>query len=104
MIRNTLSRRTFIGGAAVGAGLLVLPIRVFGANARLNVGCIGAGGKGGSDVSGVAGAGANIVALCDVDKKRAESGKRRGQRGTQPHLRSLWGRLRRPTTWHRIRD
>ena len=36
---------------------------------KLNVACIGVGGKGGGDVNGVAGE--NIVALCDVDDKQA---------------------------------
>jgi len=36
----------------------------------VNVGCIGIGGKGSSDVSGAAGAGGNILALCDVDENR----------------------------------
>ncbi|MFP6854986.1 MAG: Gfo/Idh/MocA family oxidoreductase, partial [Opitutales bacterium] len=41
------------------------------ANERVNVAGIGVGGKGASDVAGVAQHGANIVALCDVDKQRA---------------------------------
>ncbi len=39
-------------------------------NEKLNIAAIGAGGKGASDISGVASE--NIVALCDVDEKRAE--------------------------------
>ena len=39
-------------------------------NEKLNIAAIGAGGKGASDISGVATE--NIVALCDVDEKRAE--------------------------------
>ena len=39
------------------------------ANEKLNVGCIGCGGKGYSDIQGVASE--NIVALCDVDESRA---------------------------------
>lgn len=39
---------------------------------RLNVAGIGVGGRGASDVNGIAKAGANIVALCDVDWKYAE--------------------------------
>ena len=37
----------------------------------MNVAGIGAGGKGSSDISGSAGHGANIVALCDTDDNRA---------------------------------
>lgn len=54
-----------------------VPKSVFGANGRLRVACIGIGGKGYSDVSGVAGAGADIVALCDVhDKRRVRNGSK----------------------------
>jgi predicted dehydrogenase len=38
-------------------------------NEKLNVACIGAGGKGNEDIKGVSGE--NIVALCDVDRERA---------------------------------
>ena len=38
-------------------------------NEKLNVGCVGCGGKGYSDIQGVASE--NIVALCDVDDNRA---------------------------------
>ncbi|MFO7902030.1 MAG: Gfo/Idh/MocA family oxidoreductase [Pirellulaceae bacterium] len=41
------------------------------ANGKLNVACIGVGGRGGANVGGVSGE--NIVALCDVDEKRAGS-------------------------------
>ncbi len=41
------------------------------ANERVNHAAIGAGGMGGGDVNSIAGKGANIVALCDVDEKRA---------------------------------
>ena len=72
MSQTRITRRTFVSFSAAGAGLLALPSRtVLGANDRLNVAGIGVGGKGASDVSGSAGAGCNIVALCDVDQKRA---------------------------------
>ena len=66
-----ITRRTFVGGTAAVAAAGVFPGRVLGANDRLNVAGIGVGGKGASDVTGAAGAGCNIVALCDVDQKRA---------------------------------
>jgi predicted dehydrogenase len=42
-----------------------------GPNDRLNIGIIGAGGQGGSNLGNVARLGENIVALCDVDDRRA---------------------------------
>ena len=66
------SRRHFLGAAASTAfAFQFVPGRVWGANERVNVAGIGAGGKGASDIAGAAKYGANIVALCDVDKKRA---------------------------------
>ena len=72
-MRSTrLTRRTFVGSAAASAfAFTFLPSRVFGANERLNVAGIGVGGKGAGDVRDIAEAGANIVALCDVDENRA---------------------------------
>jgi hypothetical protein len=37
-------------------------------NSRINVACIGVGGKGGSDTDSAFNLGGNIVALCDVDE------------------------------------
>ena len=65
-----LSRRRFVQAAAAAAPLtfmLSLPRRVLGANERLNVACIGVGGRGGEDMDGVAGE--NVVAICDVDDR-----------------------------------
>ena len=88
-----ITRRTFIGGTA--AGLTILSARALGAkdpdkkpkkpakpkgislkkklppNERLNIACVGCGGKGKSDVAAVTNH--NIVALCDVDDKEAAS-------------------------------
>jgi len=71
-----LSRRRFIGtdvGSTVGVGTLPTlwdSQRVLGANNRLNIGAIGVGGRGWSDLQGVASE--NIVAVCDVDSNRLE--------------------------------
>src|SRR6476646_5113111 len=71
---SKLPRRRFLKSslaltAAAGAGLpLVWTSRVRGANERLNIGVIGVGGRGASDMAAVAGE--NIVALCDVDENR----------------------------------
>ncbi len=72
---RTINRREFITTASLGAaGLLALPSLAAAAAPRqgsivrgrkLNIACVGCGGKGRSDVASVAGE--NIVALCDVD-------------------------------------
>ena len=69
---NTLTRRQFLSRttAAVGTATLAFPYvgNVLGANDRINVACIGVGGKGDSDSSDAKKCGGNIVAICDVDK------------------------------------
>ena len=64
-----ITRRAFLHKAALsGTGLIILAnsrsARSFQANEKLNIACIGIGGRGAADVNGVAGE--NIVALCDV--------------------------------------
>jgi predicted dehydrogenase len=70
-----LNRRDFLRSAAFsGAGLVILSdsrlVRGTQANEKLNVACIGIGGRGAADVNGV-GETENIIALCDVDEKHA---------------------------------
>jgi len=69
----TVSRRAFLRTAtlATGAASLGVPNLFFawGANNKLNVAQIGAGGKGRSDTDHCATE--NIVALCDVDERQA---------------------------------
>jgi predicted dehydrogenase len=58
--------------AALGAGFwLGTAPKAYSAspNEKLNVACIGVGGRGGANVSGVSGE--NVVAVCDVDQQRA---------------------------------
>jgi hypothetical protein len=66
-----LSRRNFIKRTTLtaGAAAMYFPYvgNVLGANDRINVACIGVGGKGASDSQDAARCGGNIVALCDVD-------------------------------------
>ncbi len=70
-----LTRRRFIYLSMLAAGATALQQPVFGkprkryANDKLNIGVIGAGGKGASDTDYCATE--NIVALCDVDENRA---------------------------------
>jgi predicted dehydrogenase len=68
-----LTRRRFLqAGALAAAGAAfpaVWPRRVLGANEKLDIAGIGAGGKGAVDVALCASE--NIVALCDVDEREA---------------------------------
>ncbi|MCK4294147.1 MAG: Gfo/Idh/MocA family oxidoreductase [Planctomycetes bacterium] len=73
-MHRQLNRRDFLRHAAwSGSGLVILSnsrlVRGTQANERLNVAGIGVGGRGAADVNGAASE--NIVALCDVDEKRA---------------------------------
>ena len=73
--RNTSSRREFLHHAASTiAAFTIVPRHVLGAGKtapsdKLNIACIGIGGRGGSNLDGVKGE--NIVALCDVDMRRS---------------------------------
>ncbi|MBI3417999.1 MAG: Gfo/Idh/MocA family oxidoreductase [Verrucomicrobia bacterium] len=68
-----LTRRQFIHRSAFAASALAFPFvsarNVLGANMRLNIAAIGAGGKGGVDIGYCKDE--NIVALCDVDQRNA---------------------------------
>ncbi|MBN1780186.1 Gfo/Idh/MocA family oxidoreductase [bacterium] len=71
--KQNMSRRNFLGTTALTAAatVTILPSHVLGGKGRkapsdrLNIACVGAGGKGKSDIRGVFDE--NIVALCDVD-------------------------------------
>ena len=67
---DQLGRRDFLRSVAMGSSGLILlansrSARSAQANEKLNIACIGVGGRGAADVDGVASE--NIVALCDVD-------------------------------------
>ena len=75
-----ISRRQFVGVAGAGAAIFtIVPSHVLAAKARksnalapsdkLNIAGIGVGGQGGSSMGGCGGE--NIIALCDVDQRRA---------------------------------
>lgn len=71
-----ITRRSFLGQCgAGGTGFLLLGnpglARTYAANERLNVAGIGVGGQGRGNLEAVAGQGAGLVALCDVDQARA---------------------------------
>ena len=67
-----LTRRQFLRRTTVAAGAAAFTFpfvgRVLGANDRINLACIGVGGKGDSDSSDALKCGANIVAICDIDQ------------------------------------
>lgn len=73
---HQISRRSLLQGSlAVGAGLWVggsARAKSSSPNEKLNIACIGIGGRGGANLGGVRGQ--NIVALCDVDEKRGAAG------------------------------
>jgi predicted dehydrogenase len=86
---DTISRRTFIqrtgATAAAVAAPMIIPARLLGANApsnRVRVGHIGAGRIAqGHDMVGVAGSDlADVLAVADLDARRATSGKTRVER------------------------
>ncbi|RMG38866.1 MAG: gfo/Idh/MocA family oxidoreductase [Planctomycetota bacterium] len=71
---RAISRRRMLQASAVAAGWFVAPRPFVDAaerspNERLNIACIGVGGRGAANVSAVSRH--NLVAFCDVDQKRA---------------------------------
>ena len=74
MVKNSVSRRGFLAGAAATAGWTIVPRRVLGRGAvapsdQLNIGVIGAGGRGWSDIQGCKSE--HFPVLCDIDFQRA---------------------------------
>jgi len=74
---STLTRREFLGGTATAAaGMMIIPRHVLGGRGfqapsdTLNIGCVGVGGKGSSDIWAVSTE--NIVALCDPDDTQVD--------------------------------
>jgi predicted dehydrogenase len=78
-----ISRRRFLqtsaalGAAGWGAGLLPAAGQKGSPNEWLHVGIIGVAGQGEYDTNGVVGAGVEVVALCDVDERRAGRARER---------------------------
>ncbi|HEX41725.1 MAG TPA: Gfo/Idh/MocA family oxidoreductase, partial [Phycisphaerales bacterium] len=64
-VRQGVSRRQFLGGAAASFAFTFVPGRAWGANEKLNVAGVGIGGMGKNNVRACKDE--NIVALCDVD-------------------------------------
>lgn len=73
---NKSSRRSFLRKSGTAfttafAAPMILPSRVFGANERISVGAIGVRNQGAGNVKRFLAAGADVVAICDVDSKVA---------------------------------
>jgi len=72
-----MTRRHVLQSAAAAWSFTIVPRHVLGGpgqtppSERVNVAGIGAGGQGGGDIRAMAGLGANVVALCDVDQRHA---------------------------------
>ncbi len=75
MLDKEVSRRQFLGGTAVASSFIIVPRHVLGGpgyqapSDKLNIACIGIGGKGFSDSEKMATE--NVIALCDVDEVKA---------------------------------
>jgi hypothetical protein len=74
-MRTNMHRRSFLKSSLLGtAGLVILKdarsAGAYQANEKLAIAIIGACGQGGSNTNAVAGE--NLVALCDVDQRRAD--------------------------------
>jgi predicted dehydrogenase len=71
------TRRTFLKCAAAAAVPLAVPSILRGsALAQLNIGAVGVGGKGESDLAETS-KGQNVVAICDADERTLENAARR---------------------------
>ncbi len=65
--RRSFLRQGSLAAAAAVTAPLVLSARARGANDRIAVGCIGVRNQGAANISRFLGAGADVVAVCDVD-------------------------------------
>ena len=77
MAKHSTNRRSFLKTSAAAVGFWSsrsVMAESRSANEKLNIGVIGAGGKGYSDMNGCKSE--NIVALCDIDEKQAARARR----------------------------
>ena len=84
LVKRTNRRRFIYHAGGLTAGALTLPMitqNVLGANEKINIAAIGAGGKGAVDIGYCAGE--NVVALCDVDQSRAGVSYKRFTKATR---------------------
>lgn len=68
-MKNNITRRTFIKGAAAASiAPLIIPRRTLAASSRLQHAAVGVSGQGGSDLGQIHSSGlVDVVALCDID-------------------------------------
>ena len=82
---DALSRRQFLRRTTLAASATAMYFpyvgNVLGANSRINLACIGVGGKGDSDSSAAVKCGGHLIAMCDVDLDAL--GKKKQQFGAQ---------------------
>ena len=73
--RRSFLKTTSLAGAAIGLSAAQYS-RVYGANSRLRIASIGTGGKGWSDLTGVAASpDVDVIALCDIDSSANHLGQ-----------------------------
>ena len=95
---SRITRRSFLrrSSTAATAAAVAFPFfsarNVLGANSKLNIVCVGVGGKGSVDTAGVASE--NLVGLCDVDSQRlAAAAKKYPQAKTFADWRVMFDQL-----------
>lgn len=74
------NRRLFVKSATLASAAISLPAlqysRVYGANSRLGIASIGTGGKGWSDLTGVAASPeVEVIGICDIDSSKNHLGR-----------------------------
>ena len=92
--RRSFLKTTSLAGAAIGLNAVQYS-RVYGANSRLGIASIGTGGKGWSDLTGVAASpDVDVIALCNIDS----SAKHLGQAANK------YGAARQYADWRKLLD
>lgn len=89
-MKSRISRRQFLSSTVLGGtGVLILAnsssVSSYGANGKLGIGIVGVSGRGDWFVRTIPGLGENVVALCDVNDRRAEGAFKRIPRARRYH-------------------
>jgi predicted dehydrogenase len=88
--RDFLQTGAALGAVGLGGGFAPAAAKKDSPNERLHVGVIGVAGQGAYDMGEVAAAGAEVVALCDVDEKRTGAARKQFPRAKYyPDFRKL---------------